>query len=147
MKILYTKVEPEVCKRNRKFYNNHVRKAFIAWIAYEGYFDGVFSKQEIEKAKRGQLPADCNIHHKTPLSGSNDGEYVNSFDNLVVLHKATHERINREVFQPQLNPIIKAPFGTQIEIDVPEYGYVDRDGILKARAVAIQMLRKNKRER
>ena len=147
MKILYIKVESEVCKRNRQFYKNHVRKAFIAWLAYEGYFDGVFSKQEIKKAKRGQLPADCNIHHKTPLSGSNDGEYVNSFDNLVVLHKTTHEKINREVFQPQLNPIIKAPTGTQIEIDVPEFGYVDRDGILKARSVAMQMFRKNKRER
>lgn len=147
MKILYTKVNPEVCKRNRQFYKNHVRKAFIAYLAYEGYFDGVFSKQEIKKAKRGQLPADCNIHHKTPLSGSSDGEYVNSFNNLVVLHKTTHERINREIFQPQLNPIIKAPAGTQIEIDVPEFGYVDRDGILKARAVAMQMFRKNKRER
>lgn len=115
------------------------------YCAYEGFFDGVLSKSEIEKAKKGQLPKDLNIHHKIPLSGTYDDEYVNSFANLVVLHKTTHERINREVFQPQLNPIIKAPFGTQIEIDVPEYGYVDSKGILLERAKGFFL--KKKRER
>lgn len=133
MKVIYTKVSADVCKRHRTFYKNHVRKAFIMYLAYEGFFDDCFTQQEIKKAKRGQLPADCNIHHKIPLSGSYDGEYINSFDNLVVLHKATHEKINRDVFQPQLNPIIMAPVGTQIEIDVPEFGYVDSDGILEER--------------
>lgn len=145
VRVIYTKVEPDVCKKNRTFYKNHVRRAFIMWLAYEGYFDGVLTKQEIKKAKKGQLPKDLNIHHKIPLSGTYDDEYVNSFANLVVLHKTTHERINREVFQPQLNPIIKAPFGTQIEIDVPEYGYVDSKGILWERAKGFFL--KKKRER
>lgn len=145
VKVIYTKVEPEVCKKNRTFYKNRVKKAFVMYCAYEGFFDGVLSKSEIEKAKKGQLPKDLNIHHKIPLSGTYDDEYVNSFANLVVLHKTTHERINREVFQPQLNPIIKAPFGTQIEIDVPEYGYVDSNGILGERAKGFFL--KKKRER
>ena len=134
VKIIYTKVPAEVCKSNRTFYKNHVRKAFIAYIAYEGYLNGIFTKQEIKRAKRGQLPEDCNIHHKLPLSGTYDNNLVNSFENLTVLHKKTHERINREIFQPQLKPITKAPFGTQIEIDVPDFGFVDRKGIIEERA-------------
>lgn len=114
------------------------------WCAYEGYFDGVFTKSEIKKAKKGELPKDCNIHHKVPLSGTYDSEYVNSFENLVVIHKKTHERINRDIFQPQLNPIMTAPFGTQTTIDVPAYGYVDAMGIRYERA---KMLFKKERER
>ena len=86
VKIIYTKVSADVCKHNRKFYQSHVRKAFIKWCAYQGYFDEVFTKQEIKQAKKGQLPKDCNIHHKIPLSGSND-LMVNDFCNLTVLHK------------------------------------------------------------
>ena len=101
MKITYTKIPADICRQNRNFYKNHVRKAFVMWCAYEGYFDGVFTKSEIKKAKKGELPKDCNIHHKVPLSGTYDSEFVNSFENLVVIHKKTHERINRDRFQPQ----------------------------------------------
>lgn len=145
VKITYTKIPADVCKQNRNFYKNHVRKAFIAFVAYEGFFDGVFSEQEIRKAKRGQLPPDCNIHHKIPLSGSYDNEYVNSFENLTVLHKNTHERINKEVFQPQLNPMMKAPFGSQIVIDVPDFGYVDSAGILEEREKSLERILKQKK--
>lgn len=144
VRMIYTKVEPEVCKKNRTFYKNHVRKAFVMFCAYEGYFDGVLSKSEIEKAKKGQLPKDLNIHHKMPLSGTYDGDFVNSFDNLVVIHKKTHERINKDIFQPQLNPIMTAPFGTQISIEAPAYGYVDAMGIRLERS---KMLFKKERER
>lgn len=144
VRMIYTKVEPEVCKKNRTFYKNHVRKAFVMFCAYEGFFDGVLSKSEIEKAKKGQLPKDLNIHHKMPLSGTYDGDFVNSFDNLVVIHKKTHERINRDIFQPQLNPIMLAPFGTQISIEAPAYGYVDAMGIRLERS---KMLFKKERER
>lgn len=144
MKITYTKIPADICRQNRNFYKNHVRKAFVMWCAYEGYFDGVFTKSEIKKAKKGELPKDCNIHHKVPLSGTYDSEYVNSFENLVVIHKKTHERINRDIFQPQLNPIMTAPFGTQTTIDVPAYGYVDAMGIRYERA---KMLFKKERER
>lgn len=144
MKITYTKIPADICRQNRNFYKNHVRKAFVMWCAYEGYFDGVFTKSEIKKAKKGELPKDCNIHHKVPLSGTYDSEYVNSFENLVVIHKKTHERINRDIFQPQLNPIMTAPVGTQITIDVPAYGYVDIMGIRHERA---KMLFKKERER
>lgn len=144
MKITYTKIPADICRQNRNFYKNHVRKAFIMWLAYEGYFDGVLSKPEIKKAKKGQLPKDLNIHHKMPLSGTYDSDFVNSFENLVVIHKNTHERINRDIFQPQLNPIMTAPFGTQITIDVPAYGYVDAMGIRLERS---KMLFKKERER
>ena len=133
VKITYTKVPADICRKNRAFYKNHVRKAFIAYVAYEGLLNGIFTKSEIKKAKRGQLPDDCNVHHRIPLSGSYDNNIVNSFENLTILHKNTHERINREIFQPQLNPVMKAPFGTQIEIDVPDFGLVDRKGIFEER--------------
>lgn len=145
MRVIYTKVEPDVCKKNRTFYKNRVKKAFVMFCAYEGFFDGVLSKQEIEKAKKGQLPKDLNIHHKVPLSGTYDSDFVNSFKNLVVIHKNTHERINKDIFQPQLNPIMTAPFGTQISIEAPSYGYVDAMGIRYERAKAL--FRNKKRER
>ena len=114
------------------------------WLAYEGFFSGLFTKKEIKEAKKGHLPKDCNIHHKMRLSGTDDDKFVNSFANLVVIHKRTHERINKEIFQPQLNPIITAPVGTQIEIDIPEFGYVDRRGIAEERS---RLWRTIKRER
>lgn len=143
VKVIYTKVSADTCRKNRNFYKNHVRKAFIMWLAYEGFFNGLFTKKEIKEAKKGHLPKDLNIHHKMPLSGWDD-ERVNSFANLVVIHKKTHERINKEVFQPQLNEIITAPVGTQIEIDIPEFGYVDRRGIMEERS---RLWRTIKRER
>ncbi len=144
MKVIYTKVSADTCRKNRNFYKNHVRRAFIAWLAYEGFFNGLFTKKEIKEAKKGKLPPDCNIHHKIPLSGTEDDKFVNSFANLVVIHKRTHERINKEIFQPQLSPIIKAPVGTQIEIDIPEFGYVDRRGIAEERS---RLWKEIKRER
>lgn len=144
MKLTYTKVLPDVCRTNRTFYKNHVRRAFIMWCAYEGYFDGVFSKSEIKKAKRGTLPEDCNIHHRLPLSGGT-GDFINDFNNLTVIHKVTHERINKEVFSPQLRAITNAPFGTQIEIDVPDFGYVDVEGIKKERRLKQRIRKSNER--
>ncbi len=141
MKVIYTKVSADTCRKNRNFYKNHVRRAFIIWLSYKNFFDGIFTKKEIKEAQRGKLPSDCNIHHKMPLSGNADNNIVNSFANLVVIHKKTHERINREIFQPQLNPIIRAPVGTQIEIDIPEFGYVDRRGIIEERAKIKNLLK------
>jgi len=78
-----------------------------------------------------------------PLSGSAD-PFVNDFENLVVLHKNTHEQINKYIFSPQLKPIQNAPFGTQIAIEVPQFGYVDGQGIKEQRALQ-EYLRHNKR--
>lgn len=146
MKISYTKVPPDVCKANRNFFKNHVRRAFVAWCAYEGYFDGVLTAKEISKAKRGNLPEDLNIHHKIPLSGSED-ESVNDFSNLVVLHKTTHEHINRDVFAPQLRPYIAAEYGITIELEVPEYDYVDAEGIRQQRLIKHQKDIANEKKR
>lgn len=132
MKIKYTKVTPDVVKVNRNFYKNHVKKAFVAWCAYEGYFDGVLTDNEIERAKKGCLPEDLNVHHKVPLSGTHE-LFVNDFTNLTVIHKRTHEFINRYVFAPQIRPLLNEPYGTEIEIEVPDYDYVDVEGITKER--------------
>ena len=102
------------------------------WCAYEGLFENVFTKHEIEKAKRGILPDDCNVHHKIPLSGT-DEAWVHDFSNLTVIHVKTHEQINRDIFAPQLRPLLKEPYGTSIYIEVPDYGYVDVTGIQKER--------------
>lgn len=113
------------------------------WCAYEGLFDDCFTKQEIEQAKRGVLPNDCNVHHRVPLSARDD-DSVHSFENLTVLHVKTHERINREIFAPQLRTILNAPYGTSIEIDVPEFDYVDVDGIKKERTLSKILFYKGK---
>ena len=132
MKIKYEKIEPELVRHNRNFYKNHVKKAFIAFCAYEGYFDGLLSKSEIEKAKMGILPKDLNVHHKVPLSGSID-LFVNDFSNLSVVHKDTHEFINKYIYAPQLRTIANKPYGTETILEVPNYDFVDRDGIRKER--------------
>lgn len=132
MRIKYTKLEPDLVRQNRNFFKNHIKKAFIAWVAYEGYFDGLLTPSEIEKAKRGMLPRDLNVHHKIPLSGSND-LFVNDFSNLSVIHKETHEFINKYIYAPQLRHLSDKPFGATIDVDVPNYDYVDRDGIRKER--------------
>lgn len=138
MRIKYTKIEPDLVRQNRNFYKNHVKRAFVAWCAYEGYFNGILTRNEIEQAKKGCLPKDLNVHHKVPLSGS-DELFVNDFENLTVIHRRTHEFINKYVFAPQLRQIQKLPYGSTIELEVPEYGYVDIDGIKKER-----MIEKNK---
>lgn len=134
MRVRYTKIEPEYVRQNRNFYKNHVKKAFVMWCAYEGYFDGVLLPKEIEKAKKGCLPDDLNIHHKVPLSGSVD-LFINDFTNLTVIHRKTHEFINKYVFAPQLRQLYDKPFGTEIEIEVPDYDFVDIIGIKKERLI------------
>ena len=132
MKIRYVKIEPDLVKQNRNFYKNHVKKAFVAFCAYEKLFDGLLTKQEIDRAKMGILPRDLNVHHKIPLSGSNE-LFVNDFSNLTVIHKSTHEFINKYIYAPQLRTLSDKPFGYETVIEVPNYDYVDRDGIRKER--------------
>lgn len=141
MKIKYTKIEPDLVRQNRNFYKNHVKRAFVMYLAYEGYFNGVLTPNEIEKAKKGCLPKDLNVHHKVPLSGSTD-LFVNDFINLTVIHKNTHEFINKYVFAPQLRHLLKEPYGTTIEIEVPEFDYVDSEGIKKEREIKKLMMMK-----
>ena len=132
MKVTYTKISPDRVRENRTFYKNRVRTAFIIWCAYEGYLDGVLTPVEVRNAKHGQLPKDLNIHHRMPLSGKDEG--VNEFNNLTIIHKDTHEYINKHVFSPQLKPHINEPYGTEFEIDIPEYDFVDVNGIKYERA-------------
>ena len=146
MKTTYTKIQPSVVKSNRNFYKNHVKRAFVMWCAYEGLFDGVLDKKEIKKAKKGVLPDDLNIHHKIPLSGSMD-LFVNDFSNLTIIHKNTHKFINRHVYAPQLRVLDKQPFGTEIEIDIPNYGYVDAEGIKSQRMIVRNSMRGRRYER
>ena len=94
-KINFTKVSPSVSKASRRFFDNHVRRAFVQYVAYVGLFDGVLTEQEVEDAKDGILPPDLDIHHIVPLSGSMSTD-VNAFTNLTILHKSTHIHINRK---------------------------------------------------
>jgi hypothetical protein len=142
MKVVYEKMLPAVVKDNRKFYKDHVKTAFVKWCAYKGYFDEVFTKQEIELAqRRGKLPEDCDIHHIVPLSGCNYTD-ANDFTNLAVLHKSTHKHINKTIFQPQLKDIEKAPYGTMKVIDIPNYTFVDREGIIEERKKVLDKSKK-----
>lgn len=139
--VVYTKVSPDVVKKNRAFYKSHVKKRFVMWLAYKGFFNNVLTKQELKAAYKGHLPEDLDIHHMMPLSGT-DLEYVNSFNNLCVLHKETHKDINRNVFQPQLKPIVNMPYGSSITIDIPIYPSVDVKGIQEKRKLNVKMFKK-----
>ena len=130
-KFIYTKIEPNIVKENRKFYQRRVRKAFIKWCTYEGYFNGVFTKLEIKHAKKGIVPEWCSIHHMRPLSGEDEG--VNAFENLTIISNVEHKRINKTIYYPQLEPINNAPYGARIEIEVPKYDYVDSFSLVRDR--------------
>ena len=135
--VVYTKMSPDECKHNRSFFKTKVKKNFVKWCAYKGWFDGVLSQKETRLAKKkGHLPGDLDIHHMLPLSGA-DNSIVNSFSNLCVLHKETHKQINKDIFQPQLKGIDKEPYGTQRVINIPIYDPVDCKGILRERKKAL----------
>ena len=131
--VIFTKVSREIRKHHRRFFERHVRKMFIKYLAYTNQFEGVLSQREIEEAKTGRLPPDLDVHHIFPISGI-ESEDVNSFLNLTVLHKTTHVRINREIFAPQLKEIDRLPEGTRLVIRLPQFAPVDAEGILAARA-------------
>lgn len=129
MEMVYTKVTPDVVRKNIKAYKK-VKKAFVRWCAYKGLLTSVLSPQELKAATyRGALPDYLNIHHIVPLSSSADSEYLNSFTNLAILHKNVHKYINKNIFQPQLAPITNAPYGSQIKINIPVFQRVDEENI------------------
>lgn len=132
-KVIFTKIPPEVCKAQRRFYDCHVKKAFIKYLAYTGWFDGVLMDTEVDCAKQGYLPPDLDIHHIFPLSGSESAE-VHSFTNLTVLHKSTHLAINRQIFYPQLKDVGEMAVGEQREIIIPVFKPVDAGRIIALRA-------------
>ena len=132
MKVKYTKVTPDVVKANRNFFKNHVKRAFIMWCAYEGLLDGVLTRNELSAAKKGSLPKDLNVHHKIPLSGSNE-LFINDFTNLTIINKKTHEFLNKYVYGPQIKQLLNEPWGTEIYIEIPDYDYVDVEGIQQER--------------
>lgn len=138
--VVFTKVPLETRKHHRRFFDRHVRKMFIKYLAYTNQFDGVLTEKEIEQAKLGYLPADLDVHHVFPIAGS-ESEDVNAFMNLSVIHKTTHVKINKEIFAPQLKEIDKMPDGSKILIKIPLFDAVDAEGILNARE---QMKQKSK---
>lgn len=127
MKITFIKVEPCVTEKNRKFYK-HARRAFIEWCAYKGLLN-FLTKQELRQAKKGILPDDLNVHHKLPVSGTYS-DRVNDFQNLVVIHRNTHININKKIYDPIIS---KLDYGDIAIFDVPDYNFVDKEGILYER--------------
>ncbi len=142
--VVFTKVSPEIRKHHRRFFERHVRRMFIKYLAYTNQLDGVLTDREVEEAKLGHLPADLDVHHIFPIAGSSS-EDVNSFTNLSVIHKTTHVRINREIFAPQLKVIDRLPEGASILIRLPQFAPVDAEGIVKARDAAAKRLKSTER--
>lgn len=133
--VLFVKVSPETKKHNRRFFERQVKRMFIKFLAYTHQLDGVLSEEEIARAKEGHLPQDLDVHHIVPVAGM-DAEKVNAFSNLTVLHKTTHVRINKQIFAPQLKNLDQLPVGTVLQLKVPLFSSVDKEGILQARAMA-----------
>lgn len=115
-RITYTKNSAKQ-KEERVFFKNRVKKAFLQWL----YYKGVLPWKE--------LPSFLDVHHKHPLGGGGD----NNFSNLVIMVRRDHEKMNREIIEPQLRGIQE---GETREIEVPwwqsERGeYVDWEGIYR----------------
>lgn len=111
-KIQYTK-NAHYQKEARVFFKSRVKKAFIKWL----YYKGVLPWKE--------LPSFLDVHHKHPLGGGGSNE----FTNLVIMTRRDHEKMNKEVFDPQLKGIVE---GETREILVPWWKdgcYVDWEGI------------------
>lgn len=132
-KVLFTKVSPEVSKAHRRFFDRHVRRAFVQYLAYTHHFDGVLNEEELADARQGRLPEYLDVHHIFPLSGTEDAR-VNSFKNLTVLHKSTHTLINRNVFFPQLRDVSSMEEGETRVIYIPVFKPVDRGRIAAIRS-------------
>lgn len=130
--VMYTKVTPDIVKEHRKFFRKHVKRAFVRWLAYSHYLDDICTAAELKAAKKGHLAEDLDIHHMVPLSATADAD-VNSFSNLCVLHKNTHQYINSQCFQPQLKGMMTAPYGATQVIDIPIFPYVDTINIINER--------------
>ena len=131
--VVFIKVPVKISKSHRRFFERHVRKMFIKYLAYTNQFDGVLTEQEIEQAKLGYLPSDLDVHHIFPIAGT-ESEDVNAFMNLSVIHKTTHRKINKEIFAPQLQEIDRIPEGSRVLIKIPLFDAVDAEGIIKARS-------------
>ncbi len=131
-KVVYTKISPEKSKWQRQYYDRRIKKAFVKYLAYSSWFDGVLEEKEIEEAKKGYLPPDLDVHHIFPLSGSESME-VHSFTNMSVIHKSTHLAINRQIFYPQLKDVSSMQEGETREIIIPIFKPVDAGRIIAIR--------------
>lgn len=149
-KVVFTKVSPEESKQNRRFFERHVRRAFVQYLAYSGWFNGVLTDEEIKEAKTGKLPKDLDVHHLIPLSGAQNDD-ANAFTNLSVIHKSTHLAINRNIFDPQLKDISSMDVGEKRTIWIPVFKPVDAGRIIALRRgqnkAPWRMLKKYPRER
>lgn len=128
MQITYTKC---LAKKERKFFQSQVKRAFIRFLAYKGDFDPYIPPLDLKELKAGHLPQWLNVHHVHPLSGGGSNE----FSNLKVISKAYHIRINKDYYDPQLLGIKE---GETRVIDVPE---------LKGNVIIPELLMKKNRYR
>ena len=114
--ITYTKNSTKQ-KEERAFFKNRVKKAFLHWLYYKGLIPWK------------ELPSFLDIHHKHPLGGGGSNE----FTNLVIMVRRDHEKMNREIIEPQLRGIRE---GETREITVPWWNsekeeFIDWEGIYR----------------
>lgn len=104
--INYTKNSTKQ-KEERAFFKNRVKKAFLHWLYYKGLIPWK------------ELPSFLDVHHKHPLGGGGSNE----FTNLVIMVRRDHEKMNREIIEPQLRGIQE---GETREITVPWWPSADK---------------------
>lgn len=104
--ITYTKNSTKQ-KEERAFFKNRVKKAFLHWLYYKGLIPWK------------ELPSFLDVHHKHPLGGGGSNE----FTNLVIMVRRDHEKMNREIIEPQLRGIQE---GETREITVPWWPSADK---------------------
>lgn len=99
----------------RHRFRGQFREAFVKFCAYKGYFDDVFSQEQIASARKGKLPSGLTVHHITPIGGGGN----NDFNNLCVISKKFHSFLNKNYFDCALRGLESKPVGYKRKITVP----------------------------
>lgn len=131
--INFVKSRPSDVHKKRRDFSSKFRQAFISYCAYKGYFDDIFSQEQIEKAKKGKLPSGLTVHHITPLGGGG----INDFSNLCVISKKFHTFLNQNFFDKQLKGIEQKPVGFERKVRVP---YLSRVALRQEKKIMFEFL-------
>lgn len=102
----------------------HLMKSVkVRILAYKGAFDGVFSPEELHKAKvKGTLPKGYSVHHIYPLC-SKEGTFTLS--NMVVMEDRAHRWLHNAMYSPSIS---KCEAGQRCCVWIPD---MDIDKLVK----------------
>ena len=114
---LQRRSESEIASK-RKFFC-FVRRKFIRKCAQNGLLNHIFTKEQIKKALKGNLPDNYDVHHILPISLGGQ----NRPNNLCIIHKMVHNALHqrywdiiRDNWDTQKNPLAYVFVPTNLKI-------------------------------